>query len=439
VETLTKEGVLEDIQIFQDILEKRFSYFFLEHGDYLKALGAIRDRSSGLDRNILGNLLQKVLTLFIDGHAQVSHVLRVSGDLPFMPVAYGDKVLARTFDGTSFVENARPYLTKIDGKAINAWAGLAQNLLPNVSPQFVWWRSVDLLRRIQHWRLESGQGLKGTVEVELSDGVKTTTRTLEVLPKSQPRPKRTEKESGLLDKNIGYLRLAKMDEEAVQVIQTWLPTFKNTDGLIVDVRGNGGGSREALRELFPYFIVDGEPVVASVAVYRLHEDVRADHLAHRFMYSLASLEWTDAERLVVEEFHKTFNPIATFPKEKFSDWHYLLLSKKTNPEAYFYQKPVVILMDTACFSATDVFLGAMKGRKNITLLGQPSSGGSGFALMYDLPKAGLKFRVASMLSFQPNGQLYDTLGIQPDVFVLPGLEDFISDSDAVLTQAIQHI
>jgi C-terminal processing protease CtpA/Prc len=79
----------------------------------------------------------------------------------------------------------------------------------------------------------------------------------------------------------------------------------------------------------------------------------------------------------------------------------------------------------------------MKGRKNITLLGQPSSGGSGFAIPYELPNSGLKFRVASMLSFQPNGQLYDTLGIQPDINVLPELQDFISNSDYQLNQAVK--
>jgi hypothetical protein len=436
---IAKEGVLQDIQTFQDVLENRFSYFFLGHGDYQQALNAIRKRAGKLDRNTFGNLLQKVLTLFVDGHAQVLQVFRASGDLPFMPEALGDKVVALHFDGASFLDNDHPYLTKLDSKNIEEWATLAQNLLPNVSPQFVRWRSVDLLRRIQHWRLESNQDLCDIVEVELSDGTNTVTRTLEVLPKSQPRPKQVEKDSGILDNQIGYLRLAKMDEEAVSVIQTWLPKFKDTNGLIVDMRGNGGGSRAALRELAPYFIFDETPVVASVAAYRLHPDFQEDHLAHRFMYSLEAAEWTEAEHAAIETFVKTFQPAATFPEEKFSDWHYLVLSNKTNLTAYHYQKPVVMLMDAKCFSATDIFLGAMKGRKNITLIGEPSSGGSGFALTYDLPNSGLKFKIASMLSFQPNGQLYDTLGIQPDIFVLPKLEDFISSSDAVLVQAVHHI
>jgi C-terminal processing protease CtpA/Prc len=205
------------------------------------------------------------------------------------------------------------------------------------------------------------------------------------------------------------------------------------------VRGNGGGLRTPLRELFPYFMFGETPVVASLALYRLWEGFNHDHLVARYMYRFEDERWRDEERNVIREFRKTFEPSVEFPKDKFSDWHYFVLSGATNPNAYCYAKPVVVLMDSGCFSATDIFLGSLKGKKNVTLIGQASSGGSGFAVRYDLPNSGLSCQVASMLSFQPNGQLYDTLGIQPDIEILPKLEDFVSENDAVLTKAIEHI
>lgn len=439
METLAKDHVLEDVALFQEILEERFSYFYLEHGDYEKALGVVRARASTLDRNTLGCLLQKILALFIDGHARMSHVLRASGNLPFLTEAYSENVLALSVDGTSFFDDSYPYLTKLDGKAIDEWITLAQTLFPKSSPQFSKRNAVEVLKRIQHWRLEAGQPLNDTVEVELSDGVKTKTKKLEVLPKYGSRSRRTEQESRFLENNLGYLRLTKMDEAAVETIRQWMPVFKSTDGLIIDVRGNGGGLRTPLRELFPYFMLDDTPVVASLAVYRLWEGFNHDHLAARYMYRFEDEGWSDEERSVIKEVRKTFEPSVKFPKDKFSDWHYLVLSEANNSHAYSYTKPVVVLMDTKCFSATDIFLGSLKGRKNITLIGQASSGGSGFAVRYDLPNSGLSCQVASMLSFQPSGQLYDTVGIQPDIEMLPGLEDFISESDAVLARAIEHI
>jgi hypothetical protein len=218
METLAKDHVLEDVTLFQEILEQRFSYFYLEHGDYQKALESVRSRASEVDRNTLGCWLQKTLGLFIDGHARMSHVLRASGNLPFLTEVYGDNVLALSVDNRSFFDEDYPYLTKLDGKDISEWITLAQTLFPRSSPQFSKRSAVEMLKRIQHWRLEAGQPLSDTVEVELSDGVKTITRKLEILPKYPSRSRRAEKESRLLANNIGYLRLAKMDEEAVETI-----------------------------------------------------------------------------------------------------------------------------------------------------------------------------------------------------------------------------
>jgi hypothetical protein len=278
---LAKEGVLEDIRLFQNILENRFSYFFLEHGDYKQALSKIRERAGKLDRSTFGNLLQKVLALFIDGHARMSDVLREEGDLPFRPVVFGDKVIAHSLDGTSFLDHHYPYLTKMDDKDIEEWIHLAHSLFPKSSSQFLRLNSVDTLKRIQHRRLESKQELKDTVEVELSDGEKTLTKRLEILKEPHSRLRRSRGESKFLEDNIGYLRLEKMNDQAVETIRRWLPVFKNTNGLIIDVRGNGGGSRAALRELFPYFMTYEEsPVVASVAVYRLWKGFKNDLWQH---------------------------------------------------------------------------------------------------------------------------------------------------------------
>jgi C-terminal processing protease CtpA/Prc len=44
-----------------------------------------------------------------------------------------------------------------------------------------------------------------------------------------------------------------------------------------------------------------------------------------------------------------------------------------------------------------------------------------------------------MASFQPNGQLYDGNGIQPDILVEPAPTDFIGQTDTLLETAIRTI
>ncbi len=127
------------------------------------------------------------------------------------------------------------------------------------------------------------------------------------------------------------------------------------------------------------------------------------------------------------------------PREQFSKWHYFVISPSQDESYYHYDKPVVILMDRWNFSACDIFLGAFKGWKNVTLMGLPSGGGSGCRQEYTLSNSGIRIHLSRMVSFQPNGQLYDGNGIQPDIVVESIPTDFIGRTDTVLETAIKYI
>jgi C-terminal processing protease CtpA/Prc len=114
----------------------------------------------------------------------------------------------------------------------------------------------------------------------------------------------------------------------------------------------------------------------------------------------------------------------------------MVLERDTNPKAWHYARPVTVLMDGGCFSATDVFLGAFKGWRGVTLIGSPSGGGSGRTRGYRLPHSGLELRLSSMASFQPNGKLYDGNGIEPDVLLLPAPRFFTSGEDRILVRCL---
>jgi C-terminal processing protease CtpA/Prc len=110
-----------------------------------------------------------------------------------------------------------------------------------------------------------------------------------------------------------------------------------------------------------------------------------------------------------------------------------------NNQYYYYDKPVIILMDSSNFSACDIFLGAFKGWRNVTLLGTPSGGGSGSAISYRLYHSYISLKLSSMASFRSNGTLYDGNGIQPDVYCEPTPTDYIGQTDTVLDKAREII
>ena len=92
-------------------------------------------------------------------------------------------------------------------------------------------------------------------------------------------------------------------------------------------------------------------------------------------------------------------------------------------------------MESRNFSACDIFLGAFKGWRNMTLLGTPSGGGSGSAIRYCLHHSDIQVKLSSMASFRLNGKLYDGNGIQPDTLCQAVPTDSIGQPDTMLEKA----
>ena len=97
----------------------------------------------------------------------------------------------------------------------------------------------------------------------------------------------------------------------------------------------------------------------------------------------------------------------------------LVLSRRDGQAVYHFDKPVVILMNAKCFSATDIFLAGLKGLPGVTLMGSSSGGGSARTPTTKLGNTSLEVRLAPMASFKPDGKLFDGEGVHPDVFVEP--------------------
>ena len=54
----------------------------------------------------------------------------------------------------------------------------------------------------------------------------------------------------------------------------WMTRFKDTQGIVIDVRGNSGGSKHVLFRLFPYFVKPDAPLrVLEMSVFRKPMDL----------------------------------------------------------------------------------------------------------------------------------------------------------------------
>lgn len=434
------------LDTFQVALDERWSYRYANHADFDSAIAALRQRSvTGLTADELGIELQKIIGLGIDAHALVSgYRLPSGGILPFVIDSGAGGFVAFDAAHRAFLADGFPFVTRIDGKEVDAWCAAAATMVPRGSPQYVRLRCLRQLQQLDYWRAQMGLPKKPSVDVELTDA-SGRARKLLTLPVADSLPPSTVWPPGgsrLLDHDIGYLRLPTMSEEtSVPEIRRWMPQFTATIGLIVDVRGNNGGERAALRLLYSDLADPAAPPrVFTAAAYRLHPAHKRDHLAaNHFMYRVDAAEWSPPERQAVQAFARTFVPEWQLPAGQFSDWHYCALTRLQEPDVSFYDKPVIVLLDARCFSATDIFLAGLKGMKNVLLLGTASSGGSAFGQTVVLGATGLRLRIGSMASFQADGRLFDCHGIQPDVVVEPRPEYFVGGEDNVLQEAVRRL
>lgn len=438
-----KEKLFEALDSFKVALNNQWSYRYANKAGYDKPIESLRLKiKKGITIDEFGVEIEKILGQGIDGHSRIRGYKWPTGFcLPFLIEAEGNRFIAINSGRKSFLSNGFPYITKIDGKPIIEWYAKAAARVPKGSPQWVRHRSIGrFMGRLDYWREEFNLPKRKIVTVELTNTSGKEFRVLDLAVAETPVSYGVwpDRNSGLLGENIGYLRLANMQREpSTAEIRAWMPKFKNVDGLIIDVRDNDGGDRDALTLLYSYLSSpDAKPHVFNAAAYRLHPSRNENYLAGHAMFKENSEKWNPEEKAAIKEFKKTFKPQWQLPKGQFSEWHYMILRSKAEDNAYYFNKPVVVLMNAKSFSATDIFLAGLKGLKNVTLLGAPSGGGSGNKETIKLGTTPIELEISTMASFQSNGKLFDGNGVEPDILLQQVPEYYIGGSDNVLDRAV---
>lgn len=192
----------------------------------------------------------------------------------------------------------------------------------------------------------------------------------------------------ILDDNIGYIRYeaftnafgdGNLDEVLLHMILC--------NGLIIDIRGNGGGDL-----------------------------TNAEKLAARFC---------NERTLVGYIQHKTGPGHSDFSSR---EPRYLEPSSNVR-----WQKPVCVLTNRKVFSAANEFTMYMKELPNVTIIGDHTGGGAGMPFSSSLPN-GWIVRFSAVPTYDARGESCE-FGIEPDIRVQLTDNDFLKGKDTIIETA----
>ncbi|MBB3698568.1 hypothetical protein KMW28_15570 [Flammeovirga yaeyamensis] len=201
------------------------------------------------------------------------------------------------------------------------------------------------------------------------------------------------------NKGILYVRYSSFSSMISNYdIDYVITRYRNvTEGMIFDVRSNGGGSPLNIFQICERFIPSD---AGNVTLY----------------YSR--------------------NKSGTGPND-FDEW----LPADISPSGYHYPGKIVVLTDRGCYSATSYFATALQAVKKlhpVKIIGVPTGGGLGAPRGGQLPN-GWYYRMSVTQTRSVDGNTEYELGVPPDIYVTQQPSDTQENKDTLIERAIDEI
>lgn len=189
--------------------------------------------------------------------------------------------------------------------------------------------------------------------------------------------------------NVGYIQYRDFENEiTTEMMNTILTYFENTNGIILDVRGNGGG----------------DPSYAA----------------------LMASHFTDSKIYTGYENFKTGPEIDAFSRSE-------IYLKPTEGKKYL--KPLIVLTNVGCFSATTTLIYHLNPLPHVTFIGAKTGGGSGSTADGYLAN-GWSWSLSTSEFIDWEGRRLDN-GFEPDINV--ALDENDVTKDEIIERAILEL
>jgi hypothetical protein len=320
-------------------------------------------------------------------------------------VAVDEGVACLTPDEGRFCAPAYPLVLAIDGRPISSLLAALAPLAPRASPDSHEAEVLDLLRDIDVAHGLLGGTVDGASTLLLGDGVGGTLKQIVDATSASGDPPRVRVDARILPSGAGYLGLRAgwpPGGAFAAEIDDALRAVRRAPRLIIDVRGNQGGSREPVLHLLRRLLPAGDSIV-DLAAYRMDSEERPpaafDVLAGKGFHPPA-VPWFGPEaRARAEVLLAPVRARWALAPSGWSEWHVATLGPA--PRETAYDGPILVLVDERSASATALLVSALAPLDRVTTAGRAGGGGAGWPVDVRLSHSGLVVSLPSMLSVPP--------------------------------------
>ena len=207
-----------------------------------------------------------------------------------------------------------------------------------------------------------------------------------------------------LDNQVAYVALNSFsDRQILHDFKLAYEDIKQSEGLIIDLRFNGGGNSGIGTEILSYFT--NQDLYGSTWKTRKHI---AAYKAWEYKEYAQDNAWESGSMSLL--------------KAK-SDSHIV---------------PTLVLIGRNTASAAEDFLIYADNLQHFTTIGERTYGSTGQPIFVDLPGGG-SFRVCTKRDTYPDGRDFVGFGISPNILIERMPEHLKSEQDVVLNEAIQKL
>ena len=247
----------------------------------------------------------------------------------------------------------------------------------------------------------------------LADGRRVDIDRMQKLS-SSTGPQRGKAPEGIAYFHIPSFSDPKNEADAIAFVRE----HKDASVILVDVRGNGGGSTpskliralmdrpwrdwiESTSVLFPLFRTYGE--------FFSPKDAEKDPRGQGYFEAFS---------------------------QYFKHPYLMLPPSMVQPESVLFTGRLIVLTDGGCGSACEDFVMPLKFSGRATVVGETTFGSSGQPYIYEFGN-GMGFRVSTKRMYFPDGSEFEGVGIKPNIEVVPTAADIKAGRDPVLAKAVE--